>query len=314
MAKSNLTSKKELPMPKPSFIHSEKFRIGIASGIASAVVLFLSFNLSGLSETTAIRDVGIVFGILIGIVPLTLLQVKEVQRKDSIDRNMPLFLLALLSSVQSGSNLIRALEHSAERNMGALTPELKNLRANISWGMSVEEALENFGKRCGTKMTRRVVVLLEMAIKIGGDITTNLEMIQQHVTELQNLEKERKSNLQPYTYTIYIAYAVFIGIAVILSSQFFSQIEVVQTMLKDTMAMTGNNNAGFFSSLAEIEISQLNSILFNMALVEAVFGGLAAGKIGSGSYVSGIKHIVIMVVIAVLAFTLIQYDTVQIGI
>ena len=85
-------------------------------------------------------------------------------------------------------------------------------------------------------------------------------------------------------------------------------------MLKDTMAMAGNNNAGFFSSLAEIEISQLNSILFNMALVEAVFGGLAAGKIGSGSYVSGIKHIVIMVVIAVLAFTLIQYDTVQIGI
>ena len=119
MEKSNLNLKKELPMPKPSLIHSEKFRVGIGSAAAAIVTLFLSFYLSEFSETTATRDVGVVFGILIGVVPLTLLQVKEVQRKDSIDRNMPLFLLALLSSVQSGSNLIRALEHSAERNPDA---------------------------------------------------------------------------------------------------------------------------------------------------------------------------------------------------
>jgi len=46
-------------------------------------------------------------------------------------------------------------------------------------------------------------------------------------------------------------------------------------------------------------------ILFLTPLFEAVFGGLAAGKIGSGSYVAGIKHIVIMVVIAIIAFNII---------
>jgi len=35
------------------------------------------------------------------------------------------------------------------------------------------------------------------------------------------------------------------------------------------------------------------------------FGGLAAGKIGSGNYVSGMKHIMIMIVMAVVAFALI---------
>ena len=39
-----------------------------------------------------------------------------------------------------------------------------------------------------------------------------------------------------------------------------------------------------------------------MAMIEAVFGGLAAGKIGSGSYSAGIKHIIIMIVMAVAAF------------
>ena len=293
----------EVAIPKPSPLHSEKVRIGIGSAAASIVILFLSFNLSLLSESNSIRDIGIIFGILVGIVPLTLLQLREVQRRDSIDRNLPLFLLALLSAVQSGSNLIRAIEQTADRNMGSLTPEVKNLKANISWGIPIEEAFENFVQRTNTRLSKRVIVLLEMALRIGGNITSNLEMIQKYVSELQNIEKERRSNLQPYTYTIYISYAVFIGIAVILSSQFFTEIEVVQKLLNDSV--TAGGSGGVFSQLKDMDISMLNEILFNMALVEAVFGGLAAGKIGSGSYVSGIKHIVIMVVIAVIAFALI---------
>ncbi len=303
MSKSTQTKKPTAEAPKPSIIHSEKFRVGIGSVVAAVVVFVLSFYFTEFSETTGIRDIGIIFAILVGIVPLTLLQLREVQRKDSIDRNLPLFLLALVSAVQSGSNLIRAIEQTADRNMGSLTPELKNLRANITWGMPIEEAFENFAKRTGTTMSKRVVVLLEMAIKIGGDITSNLEMIQKYVTDLQNLEKERKSNLQPYTYTIYISFVVFIGIAVILSSQFFSEIQVVQDLLKNTN--TAGASGGVFSALKDMDLKQLDTILFNMAIVEAVFGGLAAGKIGSGSYVAGIKHIVIMVIIAVIAFNVI---------
>ena len=44
-------------------------------------------------------------------------------------------------------------------------------------------------------MARRVTVLLEMAMKIGGDVSENLEMIQKHVSEMQNIEKSRKSAL-----------------------------------------------------------------------------------------------------------------------
>jgi len=287
-------------LPKPSIYYSDKFKIGIASLIAGVFIFLVSSTISDIySETNSIRDVGTVFAILAGIVPLTLLQLRDVQRKDSIDRNLPLFLLALTSAVQSGANLIKAIEHTAERNMGALTPELKNLRANISWGMPMDEALENFANRTGTRMSRRVVILLEMAIKVGGDIANNLEMIQQHVTELQNIEKERKSSLAPYTYTIYIAFAVFIGISVILSTQFFSEIANVQDLLRENVVQ---GQSGMFSTLADLDIGGLDKILFNMAMIQALFGGLAAGKIGSGSYVSGIKHIVIMVIMAVIAF------------
>lgn len=292
--------KLEVEMPKPSLMQSKKLKIGISSAVAALVIISVSLHFF---EGTSYRDVGLIFGILAGIIPLTMLQLKEVQRRDSIDKNLPLFLLALSSAVQSGANLIRAIETTADRNMGALTPELKNLRANISWGMPIEEAFENFANKMGTKISRRVVVLLEMALKIGGDIRSNLEMIQKHVTELQNLEKERKSSLAPYTFTIYISFAVFIGIAVILSSQFFSEFEKVQELLVDTPG--ASPEGAMFSSIAGMDIEALNTILFNMAIIEAVFGGLAAGKIGGGSYVSGIKHIIVMIVMAVIAFMLI---------
>jgi len=293
-------SLKDRELPKPSIYYSDKFKIGIASLIAAIFIFFVSSTISDMySESNNIRDVGTVFAILAGIVPLTLLQLRDVHRKDSIDRNLPLFLLALTSAVQSGANLIKAIEHTADRNMGALTPELKNLRANISWGMPMDEALENFANRTGTRMSRRIVILLEMAINVGGDIANNLEMIQKHVTELQNIEKERKSSLAPYTYTIYIAFAVFIGISVILSTQFFSEIANVQVLLKESVVQ---GQSGMFSSLADLDIGGLDKILFNMSIIQAVFGGLAAGKIGSGNYVSGIKHIVIMVIMAVIAF------------
>lgn len=301
-ASSNIKKNDLATIPKPSFIYSQKFRIGVPSVIVGMGIIIASLYYVSFSENTSIRDVGVIFGVLAMIVPVTMLQVKESQRKDSIDRNLPLFLLALSSAVQSGANLIRAIETTADRNMGSLTPELKNLRANLSWGMPVEESFENFANRTGTKTARRVTVLLEMALKIGGDIRTNLEMIQKHVTELQNLEKERKSSLAPYTYTIYISFAVFLGIAVILSSQFFSQFEAVQQLLSKAPEAKGG---AMFSSIKDVNFSALNQILFNMSIIEAVFGGLVAGKIGAGTYVAGVKHIIVMIVMAIVAFMLV---------
>jgi len=286
--------------PSESILNNNILKTIMFSLIGSISVLSMSFYFSEYSDSTTIRDVGLIFGIMVGIIPLTIHQLKEVKRKDDIDRNLPVFLLALLSSVQSGANLIKAIEQAGERNLGALTPELKNLRANISWGTPIEDAFENFAERTGTRVARRVTVLLEMAMKIGGDVSENLEMIQKHVSEMQNIEKSRKSALAPYTYTIYISFGVFLAVAVLLTTSFFTEIEKVQ----DGLLASGSGTEGLFGSLASMEIEKLESALFNMAIIEALFGGLAAGKIGAGSYVAGTKHVVAMIVIAVIAFNI----------
>ena len=288
--------------PRKSILTKPIVKIVIFSIIGAIMVFVMSQIIGNLQESKSIKEIGTIFAGITGIVPITLYQLREVQRRDSIDKNMPVFLLALLSSVQSGSNLLKAIEQTANRNLGALTPELKNLRANISWGMPIETAFENFAQRTGTRISRRVTVLLEMASRIGGDVSENLEMIQKHVSEMQNIEKNRKSQLQPYTYTIYISYAVFIAVSVLLITSFFSEIEKVQG---DLLAKGNANAGGLFGSMSTMDINLMKSALFNMGIIEAVFGGLAAGKIGAGSYMAGIKHVVGMIVIAIIAFNVV---------
>jgi len=297
--------KDEIPkglQPKKSVLAKPIVKIVLFSIVGACIVFFMSEIIGDFQESASIKEIGTIFAGITGIVPVTLYQLKEVQRRDSIDKNMPVFLLALLSSVQSGSNLLKAIEQTANRNLGALTPELKNLRANISWGMPIETAFENFADRTGTRVSRRVTVLLEMATRIGGDVSENLEMIQKHVSEMQNIEKNRKSQLQPYTYTIYISYAVFIAVAVLLITSFFSEIEKVQGDLMDSGTQ---GSEGLFGSMSTMDIGLMESALFNMAVIEAIFGGLAAGKIGAGSYMAGIKHVVGMIVIAIIAFNVV---------
>lgn len=258
-----------------------------------------------LAEITGIPMAGTALplaGVMAMVVPLAMKRVSENKKRESIDSNLPIFLLSLVSSVESGLSLLRAVEETADRQLGSLTPELKNLRANISWGMPYREAFDLFGKRVGTKLAKRVVMLLQISMDIGGDVTTTLSLIQKHVTDMQNIEKDRKSQLAPYIFTIYISFIVFLAITLILVTQFFTEIEVVQNQLR-TIAEEKDIGLGMFGAILGVSVSEITQIMFHMTIIEAIFGGIAAGKIGEGSFIGGIKHLIIMVILAIMAFS-----------
>lgn len=281
---------------------SKKKKLIILSAFAAIAVMIMALVASSTIGSTTIRDLGAVAAVIVGVMPISAANMKEVIRKNSIDKNLPIFLLALRSSIISGHSILQGLTEVANRKMGGLTPELRNLRANLSWGMPLEEAFENFVQRVGTRTSRRVMVLLNLAIEAGGNVVDTIDVIQKHVSEMQNLENERKGNMRPYIITIYISFAVFLAIAAILVFQFFGEIERLQTTL-----ITSSNSQipGLFGGLADVNIKHLKELMLHMSIVEGIFGGLIAGKIGEGSYVAGIKHVIILIIISVLVFAMI---------
>jgi len=290
-----------------SFLSTKKGKTIVRSVIAGVVILVALTQISAYTGIVMLQDIGLVGGFIIAILPTVMIQLNESKRRDNIDRNLPFFLLSIGGSVKAGMSLIRAIEETADRNMGSLTPELQNLRATISWGMPVDEAFDNFVERVDTRMARRVMVLLKLSMNIGGDVAGTIDVIQKHVTEMANVEKERKAALQPYIYTIYISFAVFLGITLILITQFFVEIENVQDALRAAVEGTAIGTGGVkgFDSILNISVPMLKKTVFHMTIVEAIFGGLAAGKIGESSIIAGVKHVVVMTILAVVAFMMV---------
>jgi len=285
-----------------AFLYSKNGKTLIITIILGVIMMAAGGPLAVMTGIPMVGTALPLAGVMVMVVPLAMRRVTENRRRDSIDSNMPIFLLSLVSSVESGLSLLRAVEDTAERQMGSLTPELKNLRANISWGMPYREAFDLFGKRVGTKLAKRVVMLLQISMDIGGDVTSTLSLIQKHVTDMQNIEKDRKSQLAPYIFTIYISFIVFLAITLILVTQFFTEIEVVQNQLR-TIAEEKDIGLGMFGAILGVSVSEITQIMFHMTIIEAIFGGIAAGKIGEGSFIGGIKHLIIMVILAILAFS-----------
>src|SRR3989338_3204459 len=281
-----------------SRFNSPKKKLIFFSVIFAVSIIIITFQISIMIDNSIIRDVGMVIGIIGGIVPYALKQHKIEKKRSEIDDLMPLFLLTVVSSVKSGAAALRAIEDSADRNFGELSVQLKNFRANLSWGMPMGEAFINLRNKLGTKMSKRVITMLQISVEMGGDVGTNIEVIQKHVSEMQNIEKERKSALQPYIFVIYISFLVFIVVALLVSQNFFTEIAVVQNQLRES-SENSKVPLGMFSTLLGMDVEAITNIIFDMAIIEAIFGGLAAGKIGENSFIAGIKHVVIMVLVAI---------------
>lgn len=88
---------------------------------------------------------------------------------------------------------------------------------------------------------------------------------------------------------VYISCIVFLVIIVILYQSFFLPIATQKTrFLRLPMSLEG-----------------YKSLLFDLSIVEAVFGGLVAGKLSQGIVLNGLKHSVILNVLAILIFTVV---------
>jgi flagellar protein FlaJ len=284
---------------------SRQKKIMMISGILGLIIGVILVRQAIINSDILMRNLGIAIGLLIAVGPSMLLNMRNEKRGESIDQYLPVFLLNLVGAMQSGMTLLKAIERAADRDYGSLSHELKNLRANISWGMPYDEAFEQLGNKLGSVMGKRVAGVIYLALRSGGNTAQTIEMIQKFVSDMRNLEKERRSAMKPYILTIYISFMVFLVTAILLVDNFFSEIENVQTQLREAASQAGGLSSTTFSALLGMNVQQLNDLLFHMSLIEALFGGLAAGKIGTGKFTAGIPHIIMLTVITLIAFSIV---------
>jgi flagellar protein FlaJ len=266
-------------MPK---IESRTKKIVVVMSVLLAVAIVV-FGFFTVGFSTALDDF-VFFGLLTVISPIALLNYVDYRWRKAVDEHLPDLFRSIVQAQEIGMTLPKALEEAADRDYGPLTPELKKMTVQISWGASFEEALLAFGRRVGTVLTLRTVPMIIEASRSGGSVEKVFDPMGKFVQTTILLEKERKTQTRPYIAIIYVALFVFLFTIVILFKTFFTDVEGIALFSVPT------------SSPAD-----LKRIFLHLTLVQGFFSGLVAGKMGEGAISAGLKHSLVMMLLGFVA-------------
>ncbi|RJS68964.1 hypothetical protein CW693_03490 [Candidatus Bathyarchaeota archaeon] len=258
----------------------KKFAWVVSVSLAVALVIFAYFTFWG--ESTF--DEFVFFAVLIALSPPTVLDYMDYKWRKAVDEHLPDLFRSIVQAQETGMTLPQALEEASKRNYGPLTAELKKMTAQISWGMTFEEALLALGKRVNTVLMQRTVPLIIEASRSGGRVEKVFDPMGKFIQTTLMMDKERRNQTRPYIAIIYVAFFVFLFTVILLFKSFFVNIEGLPILGTSVTSTT-----------------DMRRMFFHMTIIQAFFGGLVAGKMGEGTIIAGLKHSLIMMLCGYIA-------------
>ena len=277
---------------KPVNIFIVTIPLALIIFIGGFVSSVMSYGIQVLFISTIIDDF-LVLAVLVAIIPVAILDFKEQQRVKNLENALPNFFRDLAGMNDSGMTLPNAVHIVAGAEYSTLTPHIRKLDQDMSWGAGFVEAMYRFGKDLGTPLADRSVDLIAKASKAGGDISEVLRAAAKDTYEIVNLAQERSNNMLIYVIIVLVSFAVFLFVIAILVSTFLT-----------TMATAGASAAaaGARGFMGQIDLFQYKRLFTHAALLQGFFSGLVAGQMGEGRLIAGLKYSAIMVIIAWVTF------------
>jgi flagellar protein FlaJ len=277
---------------KPVNIFLVTIPLALIIFIGGFVSMVMTYGIQVLFTSTIIDDF-MVLAVLVAIIPVAILDFKEQRRVKNLENALPNFFRDLAGMNDSGMTLPNAVHIVAGAEYSTLTPHIRKLDQDMSWGAGFVEAMYRFGKDLGTPLADRSVDLIAKASKAGGDISEVLRAAANDTFEVVNLAQERSNNMLIYVIIVLVSFAVFLFVIAILVSTFLT-----------TMATAGASaaSAGARGFMGQIDLFQYKRLFTHAALLQGFFSGLVAGQMGEGRLISGLKYSAIMVIIAWVTF------------
>ncbi len=266
-----------------------RLRILATSLAAGGILVVIGFYLLlvGKGGISLLLDL-VVIGIAIALIPHGVLDYFQIRRASEIERRLPDFLKDVAESSKFGTNLAESIVYASSGSYGILTAEIKRIAAQIQWGITVSEALENFIARWPTPFVSWVIRTVIQTNKSGGNVSEVLNIIADNSLETQLLAREKSSQLNSYVVILIMAFGVYLLTIVILNVDFFPQ------MIR---AGGGGAISGSLSLLNIGSIPTIKLIFAGSVIVYGIGNGLMAGVLKDGRMQSGFLMASALVVI-----------------
>ncbi len=244
----------------------------------------------------------LVIAVLGFIGPYGFYMARKQREVKQVERRLPDFLRDVAEAGRFGMTLADAIVVSSSGRYGKLTPEIKKMAAQISWGVPATEALRLFAERVKTPMVQRVVAIIVKSSDAGGDVADVLTMVSHDTKENQLTEDERRIAMSTYIAVIYISFMVFLVTIWILNVTFLPKMVEASGSLATTTAIAGSSPLA--ANLPAV-VNQIKIAFFIATIVHGLGDGILAGVLDNGKIPTGLRHSFIMLLIALFGFLVI---------
>lgn len=284
-------------------IYGKDKTIYILLGISAAVsvVLFILAFLSLVGTIHILEDAItgvdlIVMAILSIIGPIGFYNYVQAKKKREIEQQLPDFLREISSSTSSGMTVFDAIQAAAKGDHGRLTGELQQMASQLSWGISIKDALNNFAKRINTDAIKRMVVTVTKALEIGGNTSSVFEAAAKEIDQTKKVDLQRRMEMSMYSIVIFISFFVFLAVILIIDKTIFAALFDLQGKVP------GGSLGGTGLSIAPVDQNLLKNTLFSFVFVQSIGGGLLGGFMMDGRLSSGVRFGFVLVLISFVTF------------
>jgi len=183
-----------------------------------------------------------------------------------------------------------AIERLGSRHYGVLSPHVKKMGAQLSWGVSLSKVVSTFTAAVGSWITKAIGVLLIEVVDVGGGTIRSFSDMADFTRNINEMEGERRAALRPFVYITYIA-----GIMVIVTT-------FILVYLLSAPALSGIGS----STLPHVDPNTID-LLLTTAVFDSFVIGIVAGKMGESGVPDGFKHSIALVVASLMAIYLARF-------
>ena len=218
------------------------------------------------------------FAMLIALVPFVVFYELRARRVGKIVEIMPEFLSSFSSAVSSGLTPAHAIKTIPASELGPLRPGVEKMIRDVNWGKSSVEAMLGFERNARSGLVSRSMTAVRWASEAGEEIGDVLDILATDATAQRSLKRNRWATMLSYVIIVYISFAVFLLSVYMLTVQ-------IMPMVAGTGVTAG-----------------VPSVVLHAALLQGFFSGLIAGQFSTGRALSGLKHSIVMMLLAYFVF------------
>ena len=297
---NRLFPEKKQRIPKGQKAQTSPLHLFILSVIAviafyAGTIVIDTLGLLHLSTAFYLDSLFIAILIPIGVGSMTIYT--DIKRKKEIQSRLPEFLIELGDSLSTGMTIFEAIKTAEKGHYGELKPEINHMKKQLSWNVSIKTVFTDFAAKMRSAIIHRIIVTINKGLIMGGSTPKIFKAAAREITQVNELEDQRKKNMSTYTVVVMLCFFVFLAIILILNSTIFASFFDLQ------LAQQGQPASQLFST-GVIDPIRLHYVLYTFVFVQSIGAGLLSGFMMDGNLASGARYSCLLGLISFTIFKL----------